>query len=70
MKNAFEIYPNPASDFITIKAEYSIARIYSQTGLLVKTSSEKNIDLIDLSSGIYFVKLDESPLMVKFVISK
>lgn len=70
VKNAFEIYPNPASDFISIKAEYTTARIYSQTGVLVKTSSENNIDLIDLAGGIYFVKLDDSPLMVKFVVSK
>jgi hypothetical protein len=70
VKNAFEIYPNPASDFISIKAEYTTVRIYSQTGVLVKTSSENNIDLIDLAGGIYFVKLDDSPLMVKFVVSK
>ena len=70
LRSIFEIYPNPASDFIKIKSEYQTAKIYSQMGELVKTSSEKNINLTDLASGIYFVKLDESSLMVKFVLNK
>jgi hypothetical protein len=70
LKYAFEIYPNPASDFIKIKAEYNIARIYSQIGELVKESRQKSINLSDLAKGVYFVSLDESPAMVKLVISK
>ena len=70
LKYAFEIYPNPATDFIKIKAEYNIARIYSQIGELVKESRQKSINLSDLAKGVYFVSLDESPAMVKLVISK
>lgn len=70
LKYAFEIYPNPATEFIKIKAEYNIARIYSQTGELVKESRQKSINLSDLAKGVYFVSLDESPAMVKLVISK
>jgi hypothetical protein len=70
LKDAFKIYPNPASSFIKIKAEYQTASIYSQMGELVQISKEKDISLINLANGIYFVKLDDSPSMVKFIVSK
>ena len=69
-KNAFEIYPNPASNLIRIGAEFTIAKIFSQTGSLIKTSKTKEVDVYNLTNGIYFVKLDDSPSMVKFVITK
>ncbi len=69
-QNAFEIYPNPASNLITIDAEFDVATIYSQTGSVIKTSTDKEVDIFDLANGIYFVKLDDSPSMVKFVVAK
>ena len=68
--NAFEIYPNPASNLIRIDAEFTVAKIFSQTGNLIQTSTTKEIDVYNLANGIYFVKLDDSPSMVKFVINK
>ena len=32
--NAFEVYPNPASNLIKIDAEFTTAKIFSQTGSL------------------------------------
>jgi len=69
-KNAFEIYPNPASNLIKIDAEFTTAKIFSQTGSLIKTSKTKEVDVLNLANGIYFVKLDDSPSMAKFVINK
>lgn len=68
--NAFKIYPNPASNLIKIDAEFTTAKIFSQTGTLIKTSKTKEVDVLNLANGIYFVKLDDSPSMVKFVINK
>lgn len=69
-KDAFNVYPNPASDILTIDADFETARIYSQTGQLIKAVSDKNVNLAGIAEGIYFVKLDNSSSMVKFAITK
>ena len=65
-----KIYPNPTSDFITIDAEFKIATIYSQTGQVIKTVKGQNVDLTGIVEGIYYLKLDDSPKMIKFVKTK
>jgi len=37
---------------------------------LIQTSKTKEVDVYNLPNGIYFIKLDNSPSMVKFVITK
>jgi len=62
------IYPNPTSDFITISAKnstISTIEIYNILGkeiLKVNTtnSNQLKIDLSDLSSGIYLIKIIDS----------
>jgi hypothetical protein len=64
-KQGFIIYPNPATGFITIETdENSVsyrAEIISISGKMVKTQSlsgmESSIDLSDLPSGLYLVKI-------------
>lgn len=52
------IYPNPAFNFISIEAKYlSKTEIYDMTGVLQKSSSRKQIDISDLSKGLYILKI-------------
>ncbi len=70
LKSDFTIYPNPASNKIQIDGEFEVAEIYAQTGELVKTSKSNVVDLSDISEGVYFIKLDNSSVMQKIVVSK
>jgi len=54
---AVSFYPNPAKDVISLSHEDCETKIYAITGQLVKTSSNKKIDISDLSTGIYLVKI-------------
>ena len=69
-EKSFNIFPNPTSSNLTIDTEFELAYIYDQTGKLVQTVSTKNTDVRSLSEGIYFIKLDHSVSMVKFVKTK
>ncbi len=62
----FTISPNPATDFIKLNSDYSqneklTVAIYNLNGVLVKQETDlkknKNINLSDLSSGIYIVSV-------------
>jgi hypothetical protein len=59
--NYFNIFPNPANDFITIETlQLSKIEIFNIQGQILKTinsnSKEITIDLTYLPSGVYFVK--------------
>jgi hypothetical protein len=65
----FSFYPNPAEDYIAINLNNTVANntsivIYDKLGVLCKTatllSDETRIDVRDLSSGIYFLKIKTS----------
>ncbi len=58
------IYPNPASSYFTISSPelgVDMVDIFSATGQLVKTqklaNSNANVDIDDLESGVYYVRL-------------
>src|SRR5690606_8938146 len=62
-KNAVVVYPNPASDYINIRAMASgMAQIFTAGGQLVKSVAVKagvtSVSLSGLSIGIYIVKVD------------
>jgi hypothetical protein len=64
-KNEFSIFPNPASNFITISSNIAIKNIeiFSALGkrVLQRTSKELNDNTIDISnfaSGIYLLKIN------------
>lgn len=54
------LYPNPTKNSFTITTEAEIAavEIYSSQGQKVCTSTQKNIDISQLASGVYFVKIE------------
>ena len=56
-ENVFTIYPNPATDFITISATVgSIVNVYASTGALVATGLANNkLDVSELGAGMYQV---------------
>jgi hypothetical protein len=66
-KFKFQIYPNPISNQFTIISSDlistdAILEIYTSLGQLVYTSNlpmDKNVDVSQLSSGLYFVKVSE-----------
>lgn len=72
--NTISLYPNPSSDVLNIEnktgKDISGIAIYSVNGVLVKqTSSTGPIQVYDLQSGIYFVKIqiDNQELNYKFI---
>ena len=57
----FNIYPNPATQQITLDLENSILKevsIYNNLGQKVKRSKSKTINTSQLTSGIYFVTVE------------
>jgi hypothetical protein len=72
--NNFSVYPNPASTQWTIKsndANIGNIEIYNTLGRLVQSieadASEVNIDASNLSSGIYFAKINSQSTSAKTV---
>ncbi|MDC8000206.1 T9SS type A sorting domain-containing protein [Aequorivita todarodis] len=60
-QNDFQIYPNPASEYLHIKTQLSNynCSIYNSLGQKVNaTLSENKIDISNLSNGIYFLKIE------------
>jgi hypothetical protein len=75
VENDFEIFPNPASDFITVKLNsfHSTVVIYNLVGVIVYSNSTPSSEIkIPVSligeAGIYFVKVNST--IKKFVIAK
>jgi len=69
--NSLELYPNPATNFITIgnMSEYSVLEIYDTNGRLLSSetltnSDQQQIEIAHLTEGIYFVRM-ESPTKVQ-----
>lgn len=56
------IYPNPVNDILNIESETEIksVSIYNLQGQKIKTSFSKQVNVSDLSSGIYMVRVEGS----------
>lgn len=57
----FNIYPNPATQQITLNLENSIFKkvsIYNNLGQIVKRSKSTKINISNLPSGIYFLQIE------------
>jgi len=58
----FSVYPNPTTNFITIRSENNITKveICNQLGQIIFSKSHENeIDISSLQNGIYFVKITD-----------
>jgi len=62
----FKVYPNPASDFVTIETnnvEISAVKIYDILGKNVLKQNEltnNRLDVSNLRNGIYFLKIESN----------
>lgn len=62
-KNAFKVFPNPASDIITIEVhnpirEINQVSIYNSIGKLILSANQlTNINVSDLPQGLYFIRI-------------
>ncbi len=70
--NSFSIYPNPSANNITLGLnniyENQPIQIFNSRGELVKEVSKKNnetVNISDLPSGLYFIRLKNIPSQVK-----
>ena len=71
LKGAIQIFPNPSSDYIQIKAltKAEKFKIYNEFGEILKagtTDDNMKINVQDLTNGLYFLKL-ESDKTFKFL---
>jgi hypothetical protein len=55
----FSIYPNPANTLVYIQTDKEIShiQIFNLYGQLIKTTQTKNIQIDELISGLYFIKV-------------
>lgn len=76
-KNNFLVYPNPTSESLTIafssqQVNTETVQIYNSIGILVKTVDLKQsltvINVSELSSGLYFIRMTDNPKQtIKFI---
>lgn len=64
-ENIFNIYPNPASDYVKINSDVNFvneANIYDMTGRCVKNTiindANTTINIEDLNQGVYFININ------------
>ena len=70
---SFSIYPNPATDLISIIGVENIKsiKVYSILGSLEKEVFNTNqIDISELSSGIHLIKVDNGTVSIKKIIKQ
>ena len=75
-QNKFSIFPNPANEYLTICFEGNLneksrIQMFNTLGLLCKESSltkSLQLDISDLTKGLYFVRLKNEPQQtIKFI---
>ena len=56
------LYPNPANDILNIEMTNDVKsiEIYNIQGQKVKTSNQKQINVADLSAGLYMIKVEDT----------
>lgn len=69
-----QVYPNPCTNRLTVKGQYSKVSILSITGKLMDShemnSSELSIDMSKYPSGVYFIRCENSEYSVNRKIVK
>ncbi|MCF6296276.1 MAG: T9SS type A sorting domain-containing protein, partial [Flavobacteriaceae bacterium] len=73
-ENEISIYPNPVKDILTInsKGNFETIIIYNQLGQQVREVVSNQIDISNLSKGLYFVKIisQSGKMEIKKIIKK
>ena len=55
--DAITIYPNPTTSIINIEQDFTTAKVYDISGRELLKSTSKTIDLSELPSSIYLLRL-------------
>lgn len=64
--NGVKVYPNPATDVIYMAGNEGVAELYDLSGSLVRTATGETMDVVDLASGVYVLRIGtESHKIVK-----
>ncbi|WP_300568914.1 T9SS type A sorting domain-containing protein, partial [Flavobacterium sp.] len=70
----FLIYPNPATSIVNIQTEETVKQIeiYTLEGKLVKESTENKMDVSNLNSGFYIIKIttDDNKIGIQKLVKK
>jgi len=72
-ESSIMLFPNPATDIITISADglnkNSEVQIFSLSGKILQTSrlSQNKLNISNLQPGIYFIKIDNKQKLLKFI---
>lgn len=68
LNDAVKMYPNPVQDYLSIRSNLKITRVqvYSLLGELVmdRKTNLSRINLVDLNSGIYMIKIHSNQYSV------
>ncbi|MFT6717529.1 MAG: hypothetical protein ACJA0Q_002186 [Saprospiraceae bacterium] len=63
----FVAYPNPANDVIYVKGDVKSISVYSSASQELLVSKNNQVDLSSLTAGVYFIKVNNSGSLIKFV---
>ena len=61
--NSLSIFPNPATDVISIQGDFELAKIYTANGKLIKIFSTNSTSISNLINGVYFVKIEQNNII-------
>jgi hypothetical protein len=71
-----KVFPNPVADFLVVESEHAIngrIEIFNINGTLLfesELSSRKEINLLNLASGIYFIRISSGESSSEYTITK
>jgi len=51
--SSFNVSPNPASDFVTVDADFTLIKVYDSQGRFIMQTKDKKVDVSGLRGGIY-----------------
>lgn len=72
LENEINVFPNPTSGIVMINEVITKWTVYNAIGQILKTDSHFTVDISELKSGMYFLKLQtkDDQIFVKRIIKK
>jgi len=73
MAETVKVFPNPANRVVHFRGEgIRLAEFYDMTGKMIMTSTERDVDISSLKTGIYLVRIQQSDrtLMKRLVVAR
>ncbi len=66
-KTNISVFPNPTSDYINIKGEYNSWVVYTISGKKLIEGDKNQINMSNLSNGVYYISFDDRKQITRFV---